>query len=122
VLLAELLAEDRRAPTGLWQEPLIASRLVEYEVWSRLHVRGLWRKPWRAAETLLARISMVELLPLVLRRALEPFPEPVRTLDALHLAAIDFLRQRRLNVRLATYDKRMTIAATAIGVPLVDLS
>jgi len=41
VLLAQLFAEDRRPPPTLWDEPLIASRLAEYEVWNRLHARHL---------------------------------------------------------------------------------
>ena len=32
VALAHLLAEDRRPPAGLWQEELVTSRLLEYEV------------------------------------------------------------------------------------------
>jgi len=34
VALAELLAEDRRARPTLWEEPLVSSRLLEYELWS----------------------------------------------------------------------------------------
>ena len=122
VLLAQLLAEDRRPPAAIWREPLIASRLLEYEVWTRLHARGLEARYLRASEELLARVALVELSPLVLRRALEPFPLPLRTLDALHLASIDFLIQRRLDVRLATYDRRLAAAAAALGMPLYDLT
>jgi predicted nucleic acid-binding protein len=120
--LAQLLAEERRPPPTLWREPLIASRLLEYEVWTRLHARGLEARHGRAVEEFLARIALVELSPLVLRRALQPFPLPVRTLDALHLAAIDFLIQRRLDVRLATYDRRLAAAAAAMAVPIYDLT
>jgi len=28
-------------PERLWQESLIASRLLEYEIWTRLHARNL---------------------------------------------------------------------------------
>jgi hypothetical protein len=42
----------------------------------------------------------------VVTRALEPFPEPVRTLDALHLASADFLRRQGMEVRVASYDDR----------------
>ena len=122
VLLAQLLAEERRPPPPIWREPLIASRLLEYEVWTRLHARGLEASHARAAGELLARIALVQLSPLVLRRALEPFPLPVRTLDALHLASIDFLIQRRLDVRLATYDPRLAAAAAAMAVPIYDLA
>ena len=39
VALAHLLAEDRRPATTLWDEPLILSRLLEYELWTRIHAR-----------------------------------------------------------------------------------
>ena len=32
VALAHVLAEDRVAPASLWQEPLVSSRLIEYEI------------------------------------------------------------------------------------------
>ena len=121
VALAHLLVEDRRPAASLWADIVIASRLLEYEVWCRLHARGLASSHSEAARQLLARVSFLELSPLVLERALEPFPEPVRTLDALHLASIEFLRGRRLDVRLATYDRRMTTLAQALGIPLVAL-
>jgi predicted nucleic acid-binding protein len=121
VALAQLLVEDRRPPPDLWLEPLAASRLLEYEVWTCLHRRGLARSRGEAARDLLARLTMIELSPLVLERALEPFPQVVRTLDALHLASVDFLRSRRLEVRLATYDRRMAGAATAMSIPLLSL-
>jgi hypothetical protein len=40
-------------------------------------------------------------------RALDPFPIPVRTLDALHLASIEFLRVRQQQVELESYDGRL---------------
>lgn len=122
VLLSELLAEDLRPPRSLWNQPLIASRLAEYEVWNRIHARELSSSHGEAARQLLARVSMVELSPIVLQRALEPFPEPVRTLDALHLASADYLRAQRLRIALATYDERMARVATAMSIPLEPLS
>jgi predicted nucleic acid-binding protein len=107
VALAHLLVEDRRPSASLWADLVLSSRLLEYEVWCRLHARGLAPSHGEAARQLLGRVSFVELFPMVLERALEPFPEPVRTLDALHLASIEFLRGRRLEIRLATYDRRM---------------
>jgi hypothetical protein len=56
-----------------------------------------------------------------LARALEPFPGTVRTLDALHLASVEFLRNRGQSVELATYDKRLMEAAQALGIPLFRL-
>ena len=62
----------------------------------------------------------VELTPVVLTRALEPFPLPVRTLDALHLASIEFLRAQRQSVTLASYDERMVRVARELGVVIFE--
>lgn len=121
VALAQLLAEDRRPPDTLWDQPLLASRLLEYELWTRLHARGLGRSHGEAARRLVERLALVELHPGVLSRALEPFPVPLRTLDALHLATIEFLRQRRLDLALASYDERQAAGARALEIPLAEL-
>ena len=121
VILAHLLAEDRLPPETLWSEPLVASRLLHYETWTRIHARGLAQSHGEAVRASLARIAVVEMQPFVLQRALEPFPSPVRTLDALHLASIEFLRRHRQEVRLASYDDRMTTAARALTIPLFEL-
>lgn len=121
VALAHLFAEDRRPPAALWVETLVASRLLEYEVWSRLHARGLADSHGEAARGLIGRIALLELLPPVLARALEPFPIGVRTLDALHLASCEYLRSQGQAVELASYDHRMTAAARAMGIPVFDL-
>lgn len=121
VVLAQLLAEDRRPPAELWSAQLISSRLTEYEAWTRLNERRLASSHGEALRTLLDRLAFLELSPVVLVRAIEPFPAPVRTLDAMHLASVDFLRSRRVDVRLATYDGRMTEAARRSHIPLEDL-
>ncbi len=64
---------------------------------------------------------MTELSVLALRRALEPFPVPVRALDALHLATAVFLNTERDPVQLASYDARMLTAARALGIEAADL-
>lgn len=121
VALAHLLGEDRTPPSGLWQEPITASRLLEYEIWNRLHMRGFGRSHGEEARSLIHRVGLIELSPSILARALDPFPIPVGTLDGLHLASIEFLRARRQAVELATYDKRMAIAAEALGIPIAAL-
>ena len=122
VALAQLLAEDRSPPASLWQEPLVSSRLLEYELWTRIHARKLARTHGETVRTLLGRISLIELAPPVLARALEPFPAPVRTLDALHLASMEFLRERGQQISLASYDGRLLAAARRLGIPLSELS
>jgi predicted nucleic acid-binding protein len=115
VALAHLLAEDRHPADELWTEVLVSSRLIEYELWIRLHARGLAASHGTAARALLAHVAMIELTPHVLARALEPFPVPVRTLDALHLASADFLRGQKQTVEIASYDDRMVSAARSMG-------
>ena len=66
------------------------------------------------------RATPLEMLPNVLARALEPFPAPVRTLDALHLASIEFLRGQGQTVELASYDDRLIHAAKALGAGRLD--
>jgi predicted nucleic acid-binding protein len=121
VALAHLLAEDQAPPERLWREVLISSRLLEYEIWTRIHARKLTHTHSEDVRSLLGRVALVELSPAVLARALEPFPKPVRTLDALHVASIDFLRRHGQSVRLASYDSRLTEAARAVRIPLYRL-
>ncbi len=121
VALAHLLTEDRLPPEELWQEPLVSSRLLEYEIWTRINVRKLARSHGDEVRSLLSRVALVELSRPVLTRALEPFLKPVRTLDALHLASIDFLRRQGQVVRLASYDSRLVDAARALRIPLYKL-
>jgi hypothetical protein len=121
VALAQLLAEDRAPPSSLWDEPLIASRLLQYEMWIRLNAMKLDRSHGEAARALIQRVALIELAAPVLERALEPFPVPVRTLDALHLASIAFLLGRGQAVELASYDARLLAAAKALGVPIAAL-
>ena len=121
VALAQILAEDRVPPETLWEEPLISSRLIEYEIWTRIHARKLTRSHGDEARSLLGRIALVELSQPVLARALEPFPKPVRTLDALHLASMDFLRKQGQSIALASYDDRLINVARALRFPLYKL-
>jgi len=118
VALAHLLAEDRQPSEAIWQEALISSRLLEYEIWTRIHARNLSRSHAEEARALLGRLSFLELAPPVLARALEPFPVPVRTLDALHLASMDFLGRQGQRVELFSYDERLLRAARQMRIPI----
>ena len=121
VALAHLLAEDRQPRDALWNETLVSSRLLEYEAWIRVNARGLGGSHGEALRELLARVALVEMVPPVLARALEPYPVPVRTLDALHLATIDWLRAQGQRVALASYDERLLASARALDVAIYGL-
>jgi predicted nucleic acid-binding protein len=118
VLLARLFAEDRRPPDAIWSQPLVSSRLLEFEVFNRVHARGAGSTHGAQARHFIDRVNLLELSAPVLARALLPFPSPVRTLDALHLATMDFMRAQGLALEVATYDQRLATAASAIGFAL----
>jgi predicted nucleic acid-binding protein len=121
VALAQLFAEDRLPPEDLWLKPLTASRLLQYEVWNRVNARRLAATHGDAVRELLNGVIYVELVPPILARALQSFPVPVRTLDALHLATLDFLHGRGQPIELASYDARLVAAARSLSLPILTL-
>jgi len=120
VVLARLFAEDRSPPGTFWSQTFVASRLLEYEVFNRVHARRAASSHGAAARQLVDRANLIEMSAEVLGRALQPFAQPVRTLDALHLATMVFLRSRGLVPALASYDQRLATAAVAEGFALAD--
>ena len=121
VLLADLFGEPRSPPETLWEEDLASSRLLAYEVWNRINAYGLMISHGGRARGLLARVNLTEITELTLARALEPFPVAVRTLDALHLASMEFLRRNGASGELASYDNRLLTAASVLGVSIAAL-
>jgi predicted nucleic acid-binding protein len=118
VALAYLLAEDRFPSELLWDQPLVASRLLECEVWNRVNAHQLQNSHGDAVRNLIGRVAMIEMVGPVLERALQPFPVPVRTLDAIHLSALEFVRAQKQNVQLASYDERLLSAARLLGIAI----
>ena len=121
VALAHLLAEDRTPPASIWRQSLVSSRLLEYELWTRIHARRLTRSHGEHVRALIGRVALLELAVPVLARALDPFPRPLRTLDVLHIASIEFLRRHGQEVELASYDERLNAAAEALAIPVLQL-
>src|SRR5262249_30733186 len=121
VVLAQLLAEDRCPPEHLWHDTIVSSRLTEYEVWNRIHAHSLGSSHGESVRLLLGRVRWLEMTPPVLARALEPWPLSLRTLDALHLASVEFLRSNGQDVVLASYDARVISAARRLSIPLYTL-
>jgi antitoxin (DNA-binding transcriptional repressor) of toxin-antitoxin stability system len=116
VALAHLLAEDRFPPDELWDQQLVSSRLLECEVWNRINAHQLQISHGDAVRNLIGRVAMIEMVGPVLTRALQPFPVPVRTLDAIHLAALEFIRAQKQTVQLASYDERLLAAARSLEI------
>lgn len=75
-----------------------------------------------ALNTAAARWHIAHLGREVIERARRPFPvEPVRTLDALHLATTLATRAAVADLELLSLDSRIRAAATALGLPLQPL-
>ena len=121
VALAYLLVEPRAPSEAFWDAALVSSRLLQYEVWNRLHAYGFGQSRRDEATTLLGRPELIDLTQSVLALALEPLPIVVRTLDALHLATVEFLRAQGETVELASYDNRLVAAARALGITIAAL-
>lgn len=121
VALAHLLAEDHRPTASLWGEQLVSSRLLQFEIWTRVNGLGMTASHGEAVRALISRVSFVEMTSTAMERALEPFPVPVRTLDAIHLASLDFLSRSGQRIRLASYDARLLRAARALRFEILDL-
>src|SRR6202008_3191795 len=100
----------------LWDQPVVSSRLIECEVWNWINARRLQESHGDAVRGLIGRIAIIEMVPAVLRRALEPFPTSVRTLGPIHLAAIEFIRSQGASVWLASCDERLVGAARLLGI------
>jgi PIN domain len=95
IALAHLLGEDRFPSQALWDQPLVSSRLLECEVWNRINAHQLQNTHGDAVRNLIGRVAMIEMVGPVLTRALQPFPVPVRTLDAIHVATVEFVRGQK---------------------------
>ncbi|HVT43702.1 MAG TPA: PIN domain-containing protein [Thermoanaerobaculia bacterium] len=120
VALAELFAEDRHPPLNFWEQDLVSSRLLEYELWNAVHRRRLQKSHGESARRVVESIAIAELSREILQRATEPFPRPVRTLDAMHLSTLLFLRDQGIDIGLAAYDRRMIESAGRLEIPVVE--
>lgn len=114
VALAHLLSETEAPPPELWDEPLVASRLLAYELYTRIRARGLETSHGGAVGQLLGRVSLLEVAEPVVGALATEVPPGVRSLDALHLASMLFLRSQGAAVQLATYDRRLRAGADAL--------
>ncbi len=68
-------------------------------------------------------IGLIRLTPEVLRRAGQPMPTLVKTLDAVHLASAQlFAEHRKTGLLFGTHDRRQATAARALGFEVVGVS
>jgi hypothetical protein len=69
-------------------------------------------------EGIVDRLAIIELGPLVKRRAAGPFPTVIGTLDAIHLASAMLWQDAEPGsvVQVLTADRRLALCARAVGV------
>lgn len=68
-------------------------------------------------------IGVIRLTPDVLRRAGQPMPTVVKTLDAIHLASASLFAERRESgLFFGTHDRSQSTAARAFGFKVVGIS
>jgi predicted nucleic acid-binding protein len=125
-----LLRRILRQPGALEHPGGVAasSALLEVECFrsiDRWYLRGLLDERDLAdaraiAFKALRAVRLVDVNADILARASAPFPTPLATLDALHLATALRLRERHgAQLRLATHDLELTLCARALGLDVI---
>lgn len=75
-----------------------------------------------AVYRILEALELVELTPAILRRAAQPMPAPLGTLDAMHLATVEMWREvTGKEPVIATHDQALALAARASGFRVVGI-
>lgn len=124
VLLRVVLSQPDRLPEWTSIQKAVTSALTEVECLRTLDRRlrqGLLDPEDLAdrrglALRLLERMDRVDVSLAVLRRAADPFPTPLGTLDAIHLATAILWREWRTEAPVfATHDGQLATAARATG-------
>lgn len=109
-------------------EGAVASALTEVEclrTLDRLAMQGLLTSDEvadrrMAVYQLLEEVDLLDVSPVILRRAGEPFSTPLGTLDAIHLAtALHWRETAHAELTVATHDMALATAARASGI-MVD--
>jgi predicted nucleic acid-binding protein len=99
-----------------------ARAIVRAQADGRLDAQGAREARKRVAE-FGRSAEVVPVEDTILERAGKEFPvEPVRTLDAVHLASIDALNQAAVDLDVASTDKRVRENADALGFKVLPTS
>ena len=128
VALRLVLGEPNRLAEWPRIESAVASALTEVECLRTLD--RLSRVGWLSSDEVAARrtavyrlleaVEVVDVGRPVLRRASEPFPTPLGTLDAIHLStAIAWRDARNADLTMATHDRALATAARSVGLAVI---
>jgi predicted nucleic acid-binding protein len=124
-LLAALLEHDAAALRELRRDGLLVTSALTFAEAARALVRARVagrlkpteeRRALRGLQTFACRSNIVSVTDVVLTRAGRPFPiEPIRTLDAIHLATAELLGEAPQLVTVVTRDDRIQENARVLG-------
>ena len=124
VVLRLVLGEPGRLAEWRHVESAVASALTEVEclrTLDRLSRAGAvsdeeLAERRTAVYRLLEGVEVVDISRSILRRASDPFPAPLGTLDAIHLSTAMHWREAKGQVlTMATHDKALATAARTVG-------
>ncbi len=124
VVLGLVLGEPHRLAEWQQVESAVASALTEVECLRTLDRLGRMDRLTAdeladrrgAVYRLLEAVDVVDVSRPVLRRASEPFPTPLGTLDAIHLSTALLWREGSgTPLTMATHDRALATAARATG-------
>lgn len=128
VALRLVLGEPNRLAEWKRVESAVASALTEVECLRTLDRLARFgslsedelAERRTAVYRLLESVEVVDVGRPVLRRASEPFPTPLGTLDAIHLStAIAWRDARGADLTMATHDTALATAARSVGLPVL---
>jgi predicted nucleic acid-binding protein len=113
--LRELDELERGVTSALTQVEILRT-LDRLQHRRQLSDRGLAAMRQRA-HAVMEAVDVIELSPPVLRRAGDPFPTPVRTLDAIHVASALVFRDfgGAASLAFATHDTEQAECAGSLG-------
>jgi predicted nucleic acid-binding protein len=130
VLLRQVLGQPNKLEEWTKIESAVASALVEVECLRtldrlRLRVRLSDRDladRREAVHRLMDEIDLVEPVGAVLKRAAQPLPTALGTLDAIHLStALLWKELRGADLVMATHDQTLATAARASGLRVIGV-
>jgi uncharacterized protein len=128
VLLRIVLREPGRLRAWSKIQSAVSSELIRVECMRTLDRARLLRRlddeevaeRRSAIDEMLASFDKVVLDRRILRAAAEPLPTTLGTLDAIHLASARALQRGHADLRFATHDRVLAIAARAVGLKILQ--
>lgn len=123
ILLRVVLGEPGRLASWGRIDHAVSSELIRLECLrtidrARIQLRLPDEAVSRQRANVLEAIDAISLVPLttpVLERAAEPFPTLIGSLDALHLASALLVHDDYDELRFATHDHALALAARSVG-------